>query len=158
MLAALQERARSLAGADSDAANAAVPSRPRALLVEDSTTVRILTSALLTDAGCDVDSVSDGQSAVDLLDRQPYDLLVTSLETRGIRGLEVVAHARSSPIQRHIPIILVASDAHSERVERAFELGVSACVRKGSLAHDELVETVQLLLKEKLPRIAAQGW
>ncbi len=64
---------------------AVVVGRQVELLVEDSATVRMLESMLLIEAGFEVDAVADGREALARATAQPYSLLVTGVETRGLR-------------------------------------------------------------------------
>ena len=64
---------------------------PRALLVEDSATVRLLHAALLAEEGFAVDAVAEGSAALALAEARRYDLIVGGLETGGLRGPELAA-------------------------------------------------------------------
>jgi chemotaxis protein histidine kinase CheA len=147
---ALHRRTSESATGLATGAQHASPDHPRVLLLEDSITVRLLNSKLLSEAGCEVVAVSDGLEAAELLQTESYDLLVTSLETRGIRGLELVARVRTASLQNHIPIVIFSSDGTPRAREQAAELGVDAFVQKGSFGHDGLVKTVQALLEPRL--------
>src|SRR6266571_4405523 len=69
----------------------------RILLVDDEASIRLTLGALLERAGYDVTSAESGEQAVQLLERQPFDLLLTDLKMPGIDGMQVVAAAK----QRH---------------------------------------------------------
>ncbi len=118
----------------------------RVLLVEDSPTVRMLVSMLLAKAGFRVEAVTDGREALALAQSAAYGLVISSMEVRGLRGLELAAALRASPTCRDIPIILMSSDDDPEHRRQAFRTGVQAYIRKGSFDRWRLLETVRELL------------
>lgn len=115
----------------------------RALLVEDSATVRMLETMLLTDAGFEVDGVGDGKRALELALQRPYDLIVTGIETRGLRGIDLAATLRGLDGYHSVPIVLMSSDDNAENRRKAAELGIHDYIRKGSLGRHRLHETVR---------------
>ena len=82
---------------------------PRALLVEDSATVRLLHTALLTAAGYAVDPVAEGQEGLALATTRTYHLLVAGQETRGLRGVDLVAAVRAGGGGEQLPCIITQS-------------------------------------------------
>lgn len=129
--------------------------RPRVLLVEDSATVRMLESMLLVEAGFEVDALADGREALARATAQPYSLLVTGVETRGLRGLELAGALRRHPATQHLPIVVMSSDDNAEHRRLAAEVGVQAYIRKGSLGQRRLVETVRELIPPPTDRARA---
>lgn len=67
----------------------------RALVVEDSATVRLLHTALLTGVGFVVDGVADGQEGLALAQARSYQLIVAGQESRGLRGPDLLAAVRA---------------------------------------------------------------
>jgi CheY-like chemotaxis protein/HPt (histidine-containing phosphotransfer) domain-containing protein len=122
------------------------PVRPRALLVEDSPTVRMLESMLLADAGYTVEAVADGAEALARALREPYQLVVTGIETRGLRGLDLAAALRRAPGGATRPIIVMSSDENSANRERAAAVGVQAYIRKGAFGERRLLDAARQLL------------
>jgi chemotaxis protein histidine kinase CheA len=120
--------------------------RPRVLLVEDSATVRMLESMMLAEAGFEVDALADGREALARATAQPYSLLVTGVETRGLRGLELAGELRRHPAARGLPIVVMSSDDNADHRRLAAEVGVQAYIRKGSLGQRRLVDTARELV------------
>ena len=84
---------------------------PQALVVEDSATVRLLHTALLTAAGFAVDAVADGQEGLALIQSRSYHLIVAGQETRGLRGPDFVAAVRAGVGGEQLPCIITQSGA-----------------------------------------------
>jgi chemotaxis protein histidine kinase CheA len=119
---------------------------PRILVVEDSTTVRMLVMMQLSDAGYRVEASADGEQALAIALEGAYDLVVASNETRSLRGLDLAAALRATPSYCDVPIIFLSSDDNPEHRQRAAEVGIQAYIRKGSPGQWRLVETVRELL------------
>ena len=67
----------------------------RILVVDDNQTAAVAAAMLLRRDGHEVDVRHDGQSAIDALQQQPFDLVLTDLRMDPIDGLAVVRAARS---------------------------------------------------------------
>jgi PAS domain S-box-containing protein len=65
----------------------------RVLLVEDDPDIRFCTATMLHDLGYAVTEAGDGPQAIDALDREPFDVLVTDLSIPGMNGSELAARA-----------------------------------------------------------------
>jgi chemotaxis protein histidine kinase CheA len=126
-------------------ATASTGSRKRALLVEDSPTVRLLHGLLLADAGFDVEAAADGHAALALAATEPFDLVVSGIQTRGLRGYELATALRASAATRDMPMILTTSDDDELLRRRVADLGVQALVRKASPTDTRLVEIARSL-------------
>lgn len=148
LVAALHEHLRLEAESASPTRNQQAPSAPapRALIVENSATVRRLESMLLEGAGYEVDAVADGRQALDMALVTPYQLMVTGVETRGLKGLDLAAILRSQAFYRSLPIVVISSDENAEHRRRAAEIGVQAYIRKGEFGDRRLLQTAHDLL------------
>jgi DNA-binding response OmpR family regulator len=70
--------------------------RPRVLIIDDDDDVRSLIEATLSKAGIDVASAADGAVAIDMLECEGFDLMITDLWLRSeIDGIETVRRARA---------------------------------------------------------------
>jgi chemotaxis protein histidine kinase CheA len=165
-VAALTERAQALESGSLDAADAepAMPvddatMRPaRILLIEDSTTVRMLATMQLSDAGFEVDALADGAQALVRAVEDSYDVIVASVETRGVRGFDLAAALRGSLTRKDVPIILLTSQDDPEGRQRAADLGIDGYVQKGSLDSNQLSETArQIVARSQHPAYVLDG-
>jgi chemotaxis protein histidine kinase CheA len=106
----------------------------RALVVDDSATVRELHRMLLEDAGYVVEVCGDGQLAVSRAVAEHIDLVVAGVQNETLGGFEICAALRHAGIG----VVLVSADAEPELARRAAAAGAKALVRKGSLRDSEL--------------------
>jgi chemotaxis protein histidine kinase CheA len=121
---------------------------PRALLLDDSATVRLLETMQLNEAGFKVDAVADGLKALNLAMAHPYDLIVTGVECEGLRGWDLLTALREVLSSRAMPIIVMSSDRDSDPRDVA-EAGLYAYLRKGSLPCHDLRDTAMKILTER---------
>ncbi|MFC3914119.1 response regulator [Pseudaeromonas sharmana] len=88
------------------------------LLVEDSPTNQMVASSLLQKAGCHVDVVDNGMSAVEFLRGQMVDLVLMDVSMPQMDGLEATRRIRAlGEVYDQLPI--VAMTAHALQQDRA---------------------------------------
>lgn len=118
----------------------------RALVLEDSPTVRLLETMLLSDAGFSVEAFDDPEAALERLLRDPYDLVVAGMETRGLTGLDFVAAVRAHGLGSLRIIVTDPKDEPAQR-RRALDLGATAFVRTSSLRHQHLSKAARKAMR-----------
>jgi chemotaxis protein histidine kinase CheA len=118
---------------------------PRALLVDDSPTVRELHRMLLEDAGFEAEASEDGEAALARALALPFDLIVSGVQNKGLSGFELTLALRASPAYRDVPIILTSADSDPELARRALESGAQALVRKGGLQDERMSQVLREL-------------
>ncbi len=84
------------------------PASARILCADDRPVMRACYAAVLTNAGYDVTTVSNGQEAWDALQSGDFDLLVTDNRMPRLKGEELVLRIRAAGMDQ--PIIVAASD------------------------------------------------
>ncbi len=120
--------------------------RHRVLLVDDSMTTRTLERNILESAGYDVSTAADGRAALDLLEKQGADLVLSDVEMPELDGISLVSAMRASARFRTIPVILLtALDAPDHR-QRGLDAGADAYLVKGAFDQARLLETIRQLL------------
>ena len=120
---------------------------PRILIVEDSQIDRILIESLLTNQD-DIDDVEltiveDAQEALQHIETQVPDVVVTDLVLPGMHGLELLEQIKSShPL---VPVIAVTSRGSEQTAVEALQQGAASYVPKNNLA-SMLIETLESVL------------
>ena len=102
--------------------------RPRILVVDDEPSIRELLSKTLALVDYDVDTVPDGQSAIEQLRLYPYDLLIADLKMPGIDGLTVIREAKR--LKSDLPVIIITGYSTETAAIEAVNLGVSGYLTK----------------------------
>ncbi len=124
------------------------PARPgaRVLVIDDDSAERSQVTARLQAGGYEVRAVASGDEGLRLMREHAYDAVVLDLVMPGMSGLEVLRAARADGRLAHLPFV-VLSAMYMTRTERAvLGPGVAGVVRKGEVAGDELLRTVERAL------------
>ncbi len=99
----------------------------RVLVVDDDAATRKLLSAVLLGRGLVVDEAGDGQEALDLIESQPYGVIVLDLLMPVIDGF-TVAEKLSALTPR--PVVLVVTGAAHDVVDQLDAATVHGIIRK----------------------------
>ncbi len=131
----------------------------RVLFVEDAFDQALLVKTFLSpDDGYDVTHVQDGDLAVQLIQDQEWDLIITDLNLPGTDGFEVIRAGRAKSAD--VPIMATTGYTGAEYEEEALRAGGNKVLLK-PLERDDFLATIQTLLTggqpEAPPAILAVG-
>lgn len=115
------------------------------LIVDDSRTSRQYHAAIVSGAGYEVVTASDGAEALEKLLMQPCDLIMTDINMQGVDGYELVRRVRSSDAWAKVPIVIVSTEGEESDKRRGYAAGANLYVTKPSQPA-ALLAYVQLLL------------
>jgi diguanylate cyclase (GGDEF)-like protein len=116
------------------------------LIVEDDLVARRGLAELLEDEGYVALTAASGNDAIDLLDDQEVDLVLTDLIMPGLDGFGLVAWLRSQPGTEDLPVILMSALADSPRKVTGLDLGADDYLTK-PIDLDELRAKIRALLR-----------
>src|SRR5688572_22538762 len=103
--------------------------RKIALIVDDHPDLRCLMCILLAEADFECQEACCAEEAIDLLASGTHpDLIVTDLHMKKMSGRDLLGYVRRSAEFRGVPVLLVTSDIHGERIAR--ESGFDSFVGK----------------------------
>ncbi len=120
---------------------------PLVMVVDDSLTVRKITSRLLTRAGYRVVTAKDGSEALEMLESELPAIMLLDIEMPRMDGFEVTRHIRANATTRSLPIIMITSRTAEKHRDHAFELGVDTFMGKPYQDEDLLGEIETLIHK-----------
>lgn len=80
---------------------------PRALVVEDDTTTRLMLKALIESMGCEVDEAADGERAIERLDEEDYSVILLDIVLPKVSGTAVMEHLHESDPEKLERVIVV---------------------------------------------------
>jgi chemosensory pili system protein ChpA (sensor histidine kinase/response regulator) len=115
------------------------------MIVDDSLTVRKITSRTLTRAGFDVITAKDGIDALELLNERTPDVILLDIEMPRMDGFEFTKTIKNEPKNAHIPIIMITSRTAEKHRNRAKELGVDLYLGK-PYQEEELIRNLREML------------
>lgn len=100
------------------------------LIVDDSVTVRKVTSRLMERQGWVVVTAKDGLDAVEQLQDFYPDIVLLDIEMPKMDGFEVLRTVRRDERLKDLPIIMITSRTGEKHKQQAFELGVNSYLGK----------------------------
>jgi len=125
----------------------------RVMVVDDSVTVRKVTSRLLERLGVEVSTAKDGVDAVAKLNEAELlpDVMLLDIEMPRMDGFEVASRVRHTGRLQHIPIIMITSRTGEKHRERALSLGVNKYMGK-PYQESELLDAISALTEFEIAR------
>ncbi len=128
--AQLAQRVETAAPTTGRAAPEKLHTQPLVMIVDDSLTVRKITSRLLTRAGYQVATAKDGVDALEQLGEINPDVMLLDIEMPRMDGFELTKHLRRDAKTQNLPIIMITSRTADKHRDYAMQLGVNAYLGK----------------------------
>ncbi len=122
---------------------------PLVLVVDDSLTVRKITTRFLQREGYRVSTARDGVEALEMLEEEMPAVMLLDIEMPRMDGFEVVRHVRAEATTRDLPIIMITSRTADKHRHHALETGVDAYLGK-PYQEDELLAEIQRLTQQQI--------
>ncbi|MDW5419228.1 ATP-binding protein [Iodobacter sp. CM08] len=95
------------------------------LLVEDNALNQQVASEILIDAGMQVTVVSDGQQALDIIEKQTFDLILMDIQMPVLDGWSTAKIIRGGQHQSSIPIVALTALSMNEDRQMCMDIGMS---------------------------------
>lgn len=102
----------------------------KVMVVDDSSTVRKVTSNLLKNKNMEVFLAKDGVDALEQLQNITPDIMLIDLEMPRMNGFELTENVRKDKKLCHIPIVMITSRTADKHQETAKEKGINAYLGK----------------------------
>ncbi len=118
----------------SDQSDFTLPSNQKGLkilIVDDEPINLEVMKAHLTDPGLELVTVSRGQKALDILDKQSdFDLVLLDVMMPGMSGFEVCRKIRKRYLPSELPVIIITAKDQIEDLVQAFSIGANDYIAK----------------------------
>lgn len=118
------------------------------IVVEDETQIREEVVDWLTFEGYDARGASNGREALELIQAQTPDLIISDISMPEMDGYELILEVRSNPKWVHIPFIFLTAAADRSAVRYGMTIGADDYITK-PFTHAELMNAVQTRLKKQ---------
>ncbi len=125
-----------------------VRTMPLVMVVDDSLTVRKITTRMLSREGFEVVTAKDGIDALQQLQDIEPDVILLDVEMPRMDGFEFARNARADARSRNIPIIMITSRTADKHRNRAFELGVNEYMGK-PYQEEQLLAVIRTYTQKK---------
>jgi two-component system chemotaxis sensor kinase CheA len=116
----------------------------RVLLVEDSTFFLNIEKSYLEAAGYHVLTAEHGNAALELLERQPVDVVVTDIDMPYCNGYELTRAIRAQEAWQHLPVMAVTALSGEEDRRKGLEAGIDEYRIK--LDREEVLRALEQLI------------
>ena len=117
------------------------------LLVDDSATILLSISNIISKAGYAVEKASNAADGLKKFNSgAKIDLLITDLNMPGMNGIDFIKEVRKLPNYKFMPILFLTTESQQARRMEAKAAGASGWLVKPATA-DELLNTIKLVLR-----------
>jgi two-component system chemotaxis response regulator CheY len=106
-------------------------SNMRVLIVDDFANVRwILRKILKRNGFTNVTEADNGKSALKVLKKEKFDLILCDWTMPVMSGLELLNKVRSDDELKNIPFVMITAEAQKDNIAKAVEAGITNYVMK----------------------------
>lgn len=103
----------------------------KVLIVDDMNVMRTILKALLNNMGVtDVLEAADGEMALEILQDNKVDLILSDWNMPKMTGIELLRRVREDLVFQNIPFVMISAEATSENIAQAISLHVSQYLLK----------------------------
>ena len=104
----------------------------KALVIDDSRTIRMILSNTLAELGYQVSQASNGKEALSAVEREDdgFALFLVDWNMPEMNGLEFVKCLRANPRYSTVPLMMVTTETEMSQMATALEAGANEYVMK----------------------------
>jgi DNA-binding response OmpR family regulator len=116
------------------------------LLIDDDELILKVINRILSREGYEVKTATNGKDAMELIEIQKFDLLITDIMMPYSNGFEVISKFKQHPNAEGVPIIVISSVGTENAVREGLNIGADDYLRK-PIMPDELLIRVRRFFK-----------
>ena len=118
------------------------------LIAEDDNDIRELIVLTLQFNGFNVESVEDGQAAVERAQANPvYDIILMDVRMPRMTGYQACRVLKDNESTKNIPVVFLSAKGQEQEIQTGIEAGASDYILK-PFAPDDLIETINRVLNK----------
>ncbi|WP_148862392.1 response regulator [Marinobacter fonticola] len=119
--------------------------RGQALIIDDSSTARIILARLLQKADLVTKGAVSAEEGFQMLQAEPYDLIFLDHLLPGMNGFQALERLKNNPDTAHIPVFMYTSQNADKYLEDAKARGASGVISK-QVDRDQLLAMIESIL------------
>ena len=101
------------------------------LIVDDSTSLRVVVKLALVRAGFDVIEAGDGKQGLAQLDKAPkVHLIVSDVNMPNMDGITFVSRVKQHPRHKFTPVVMLTTEGQDEKKQQGKAAGAKAWIVK----------------------------
>jgi len=117
------------------------------MTVDDSASIRQMVAFTLKQNGCTVVEAVDGRDALNKLNAQKVDMLLTDLNMPNLDGIGLIKGVRSGTLNKFIPIVMLTTESQDTRKAEGKAAGATGWIVK-PFKPEQLIAVVKKVLGE----------
>lgn len=124
------------------------------LIVDDSETMRAVVRKVVSMSGVAVGEffeAANGREALDVLEGSWVDVILSDINMPEMGGIELLQEIKKHEVLRHVPVILITTEASQARMDEAASFGAAGYIKKPFVP-----ETIKAVLLDVLEKAYAQ--
>ena len=121
------------------------PVNARILVVDDEAHIVQVVALKFRNAGLEVETAGDGDEALALVRRTPFDLVVTDLQMPTMSGIELARAMAADAALARVPVLMLTARGHLLREGEADSANIARVVHKPFSPRGLLADVVELL-------------
>jgi DNA-binding response OmpR family regulator len=115
------------------------------LICDDDEVIRAFVQRVVEHQRHDALLAANGREALEIVQREDPDLLITDLRMPDVDGAELIKAVRAIPYHEHMPVVCLSSVSSRDDVARLIQLGISDYVLK-PVRPGDLAERIRAVL------------
>ncbi len=119
------------------------------LVVEDDSNIEQLVTFKLKNSGFQVHNAHNGIEALEFLEKNSVDLIVTDIMMPIMGGKELVMELKKNPATKTIPVVMLTSRTLEKEIIEGFSLGVEDYIKKPFSPQELIVRIKTVLARSK---------
>jgi len=120
--------------------------KERILIVDDEKNIVSSLTSILSDEGYEVSMAGDGVEALELIQKDPPDLVILDIWLPGMDGIEVLKTLKSYNLG--VEVLIMSGHGTIDTAVKATKLGAQDFIEK-PFSLDRIIESIQNILQEK---------
>src|SRR2546427_4639810 len=129
-----------------------VPTRvtPKVLVIDDDPGIRATFEEMLRSFGCEVDSASDGESALHTIKQEAYEVVFVDYRLPNADGIEILSEVKA--FHPETEVVVITGEGNEQLVRTAFKNGALDYITKPVRMSDLEIIVHQALERQRLRR------
>jgi DNA-binding response OmpR family regulator len=115
------------------------------ILCEDNSILSLLLKHRLEKEGYELLTAKNGKDAIELIEKNNPELILTDIMMPFMSGLEVISHVRNK-LNLQTPIIVFSAAGQEEMILNAFNIGANDFMSKPFSPHELVIRVKRLLI------------
>jgi CheY-like chemotaxis protein len=116
------------------------------LIVDDTPSSQNLLATMLVELPATIIQAADGVEAIEQLEKQRVDLIVTDIQMPILDGVALIQEIKNRPEYDSIPIVVITGFSDKVSIDKAFQAGANDYITK-PLEQIEVMARIQNLLR-----------